>query len=192
MRAKSVVPVVVLQRSITTITAPLLLLPNTTTSHHCCSPLLLHRNKNSSKNYPINRSGMLLTSSFDLWGQISNLSAIFWDQLRLAALFFEGKERRNESRRKKKGGGRKERSRRRHPLVFGRLPAERIVSAHWEPKMRAPHCRRVSAHAPRPANGRHRCFGFRQAESNDSAARGPTARYFRNKIIPRDIFRILI
>ena len=161
MRAKSVVPVVVLQRSITTITAPLLLLPNTTTSHHCCSPLLHHRNKNSSKNYPINRSGMLLTSSFDLWGQISNLSAIFWYQLRLAALFFDGKERTNESRRKKKVGRRKERSRRHHPRIFGKLPAERIDSARWQPKVRAPHSDRAGAHAGRPACGRRRCFGLR-------------------------------
>ena len=107
MRAKSVVPVVVLQRSITTITAPLLLLPNTTTSNHYCSPLLHHRNKNSSKNYPINRSGMLLTSSFDLWGQKSNLSANFGDHLRLGALFFEGERESQGGRMKEEEGGRK-------------------------------------------------------------------------------------
>ena len=72
--------------------------PHTTTAHHCCPPLLNHGSKNFSKNYPINRSGMPSTSSFDLWNKKCSLLANLRGQLRLAGAFSKntGEQERKE------------------------------------------------------------------------------------------------
>ena len=111
---------------------------NTTTSLHCCPPLLHHRTYNDSKNYPINRSGMPLASSFDLWNKMCTLVAIFRDQLRVDRSFFrkgekKGKNQEEEERRRKKRasgvlpGMFRPPVRRKEP--FGRPRAERMGPA---------------------------------------------------------------
>ena len=111
---------------------------STTTSLHCCPPLLHHRTYNDSKNYPINRSGMPLASTFDLWNKMCTSLAIFRDQLRVDRSFFE------RERRKEQAGGRREEEEEERasgelpgqfrPLVrrkepFGRPRAERMGPA---------------------------------------------------------------
>ena len=116
----------------------------------------------------MNRSGMPLASSFDLWNKTYTLLAIFRDQSRVPKSFFRKREERKRGRKEKREERRKKGASARpcafRPLArrkerFGQPPAERMGPA-LRPAQRA--CTSAS-HSPtgtfRPSASRKQRFG---------------------------------
>ena len=123
----------------------------------------------------MNRSGMPLASSFDLWNKMCTWMAIFRDQSRVHRSFFRTRERgkknnhKEEERRKKKNASgvfaglfrplvrRKER--------FGRQRAKRAGPALRPAHNTCTSACRVPTYVFRPTVGRKERFGPRRADS---------------------------